>query len=283
MSDYLRTGNTPSLSVVQYGNNYVPQILTVYSATVTPSQDMALLMQIAPGETVPTQYGNGFSLGSGGPIIATAPVATLDTNYLPTNPPIGSLCLDSTMGINLGVNGTSDVWVKTGNNATNWAPCSQAYFCLGYVASAGTILSSGTVTFIDFPAPVDRYNTRWGSNYGAKNVGVGNKTTYTSGFNVTVPFSSYYNLWFSLGLQPPASNATYNLYTSIYVNGAEVTRGFSNNLLQTTTGTKVSQVTTCKYLNKGDIISFAAYQDSGSNKLQGDSTYVSFGMVNLGG
>lgn len=283
MSDFLRTGNTPSISALRYGSNLLE--CTVFGTTYTPSQNISSIILAAPNETVPTQYGNGFSLGDGGPQILTAPVAELDTTYLPSNPPVGSLCLDSTMGITtMPIIGTSDLWVKTGANATDWAPCSQAYWCIGGPITGGNIVTNNAVTFIDMiSTTTDRYTSRWGNSYGAINGGVGNKTSnYLDGFYVKVPFSSYYLIWSSVGLEAPSTNLTYLMYTSIYVNGAEIKRGFRNNFLQTTTKIKCSQTSVCAYLYKDDIISFVALQTSGANRTTADVYYTGFGVVNLG-
>jgi len=283
MSDFLRTGNTPSISPLRYGSNLLE--CTVFGVTYTPSQNIASIVLAAPNETVPTQYGNGFSLEVNGPQILAAPVAALDTTYLPLNSPAGSLCLDSSLGSVSNILGTSDIWVKTGANATDWAPCSQAYWCIGGPTYGGGIVPNNTATFIDMNAQsTDRFKSRWGSSYGAINSGVGNKTTsYLDGFYVKVPFSSYYFIWTAVGITPPASDITYLMYASVYVNGVEIKRGIRNNFLQTTTGVKMSQTSVCKYLNKNDIISFVALQTSGATQTTKDAFYTGFGVVNVGG
>lgn len=279
MSDFLRTGNTPSISVLRYGSNFIES--TILGNLYTPSQDISSIVLASPNETVATQGGNGISLGDGGPQILAAPVAALNTTDLPPNPPVGSLCLDTSLGLYTPL-GTSDMWVKTGASTTNWAPLSQAWFTEIY-GDGGAILTNNAITFISMSATTDRLNSRWGSSYGGQNNGVGNKTSsYLDGFYVKVPFSSYYHIWFSLGLDPPASNTTYLMYCSIYVNGVEVKRGIRNNYLQTTTGTKVSQTSVCAYLNKDDIISFVGFQTSGANRTVANGYYTGAFVINLG-
>ena len=280
MSDFIKTGNNPANLPIRYGSNAVAT--TVSGFAYTPSQDIASVVLAGPAETVPTQGGNGIEFTDGGIQVITAPVASLDSTLVP-NSPVGSLCLDSSLGLNQTL-GTSDVWLKTGSNATNWAPLSQAWFLMGHRLSGGGIIGDNTATYIDLSADNDRLKSHWGNSYGGQNSGVGNKTSsYTDGFYVKVPFPSYYFIWFSLGIEPPSSNLTYLMYASIYINGTEVKRGIRNNHLQTTTGYKVSQTSVCVKLVKGDIISFVGLQTSGANRTVADSFYTNCGVVNLGG
>lgn len=265
---------------IKYGNNLLD--ITYGSPVVTLSSDkqMGQILQSYPG-AVRTTYGNGFRFGSGGAQVLACPIAGLSSSYYPVSSPKGSIAAD-TSRTDLASTGTSDIWIKTDTGATKWTPQRKIYYVYDYPVTGGTI-TNNTVTFIDCSsAPSDIFKNNWGSSYGEQNAGVGSKTTYTQGYYIVVPFDGLYLINFSLGINQ-AGTAQFNFYTSIYVDGTEVQRGWDANFLVGTAGIKVSQVTTIKYLTKDQKVSFAALQNSGASRTIQADEYNNNCIVNIGG
>lgn len=275
MSNYTNIGATPPISPIMYGSN-----LSFYPSNV------ATILQITTDNlNYPTEFGNGIRLGLNGPQIITFPVVSVVSGTGlkgPNNSPIGSLALDSSYYASGWTAPISDIWHKYRNTQYDWAPLQQTYYVIGYGTSGGPLIANNTLTFISFYSVQNSMGQVF-SGYGPFNENSGSQTVYTNGYFVQVPFDSIYLAWVTVGLEADIVANRFDFYTSFYVNGAEVSRGLNNNYeCNATGGQRISQMTTLLKLNKGDIVSFAAYQNSGATKTISDAYSTACGIVNLG-
>lgn len=307
MGIYTNIGSTPPITGLRYGSN-------CENNGVEPPQNVASILQISSASTTidpitgnpyVTYKGNGFELGLGAassvsPQILTFPVSdftNVTINY-PTNSPKGSICLDSDVEFNpdfgLFNYGVPDMWVKTGANQADWTPVSSVYFTTLRGPTGAPTIANNTITFINLTAPDYAYTYDYlklqlpltSPTYtqgGYTPALSGNTTVWQDAAGVVAPFTAYYLIFVSIGLNAGASNATYNFYSSIYVNGVEACRGFLNTFLQPTGTVKMSQNSTIVKLNQYDVVNFAAWQDSGSSKGIANELYTRVAVINLGG